>query len=78
MKQIIGLVFDFDGLILDTEIAEYQSGKEIFSVHHLDLPFQEWSLCSGTSYKDFDVYSYFEKRASKGINLDLVYQRREN
>ena len=76
--QIKGLVFDFDGLILDTETAEYQSWKEIFSVHHLDLPFQEWSLCIGTSNKDFDIYSYFEKRASKGINFDLVYQRREN
>jgi HAD superfamily hydrolase (TIGR01509 family) len=77
MMQIKGLVFDFDGLILDTETAEYQSWKELFTAHHLDLPFKEWSLCVGTSNKDFDVYSYFENRLINKDNLDNLYKRRE-
>jgi len=75
--HIIGFIFDFDGLILDTETAEYQSWKELFNTHHLDLPFTDWSLAIGTSNKVFDVYACFEKQIGKTNHLDQIYRRRE-
>lgn len=36
------VVFDFDGLILDTEWPIYAAAQEIFVEHELDLPFELW------------------------------------
>ena len=38
------LVFDFDGLILDTEWPEYQAWKKVFEGLGLQLPIQDWRL----------------------------------
>jgi HAD superfamily hydrolase (TIGR01509 family) len=75
--QIKGLVFDFDGLILDTEAEEYKSWKDVFNSFNLELPFNEWALCVGTSNKDFDVYEYFEKKVGNIPNKEEIYKRRE-
>lgn len=40
--RLQALVFDFDGLILDTEWPEYQSISETFSDHGHDLPLDGW------------------------------------
>ena len=74
---IKGLIFDFDGLILDTETAELLSWKELFNSQHLEFPFKQWCLCVGTSNDAFDIYSYFGNRVNKGINLDELFHGRE-
>jgi HAD superfamily hydrolase (TIGR01509 family) len=40
--EIRALVFDFDGLILDTEMCEYVSISEEFDAHGVELPLHEW------------------------------------
>jgi HAD superfamily hydrolase (TIGR01509 family) len=39
---IQALIFDFDGLILDTEIPEYQAWQEIYQAHGVDLALETW------------------------------------
>jgi HAD superfamily hydrolase (TIGR01509 family) len=39
------VVFDFDGTVLDTESAAYESHCRFFAEHSVDLPATEW--CSG-------------------------------
>lgn len=36
------LVFDFDGLILDTELPEYKTVRETFAAHGLSLSLEDW------------------------------------
>ena len=55
MKAII---FDFDGLILDTETAEYQSWLEIYRRHGVELPFEVWAAGVGTSPDVFNPLSH--------------------
>ena len=40
--MIRALVFDFDGLILDTEEPIYRSWLEVYEAHGEDLPFERW------------------------------------
>lgn len=47
-KQIRALLFDFDGLIIDTETPAYESWREIYEEHGHDLPLERWSLAVGT------------------------------
>src|SRR5436309_12563003 len=41
------LVFDFDGLILDTERPVYESWRWAFAEHGVDLTLDEWSATIG-------------------------------
>jgi HAD superfamily hydrolase (TIGR01509 family) len=47
--MIRGLIFDFDGLILDTEWPVYQSWVELFEQYGTELPFDLWASIIGTS-----------------------------
>lgn len=44
---IDALVFDFDGLILDTETPEYETVAAEFAAHGLELPVESWQQIVG-------------------------------
>ena len=48
---IEALVFDFDGLILDTELPEFVSLRAAFAAHGAELPVEEWQAGIGTTDK---------------------------
>lgn len=62
------LIFDFDGLILDTETASYTAWTEIFKTHGTTLPLDKWALCIGTSQNHFNVYDYLESQAGRSLD----------
>lgn len=41
------LVFDFDGLILDTEVPEFVTVREVFRTHGVDLRLEDWQQIVG-------------------------------
>ena len=43
------VVFDFDGLILDTEVPVYDAWQEIYGDHGVTLAFDKWAQCIGTA-----------------------------
>jgi len=52
--MIRALIFDFDGLIFDTETPEFQSWQEIFQSYGCHFPFEKWALVIGSSNDHFD------------------------
>ncbi|MBM3144023.1 MAG: HAD family hydrolase [Chloroflexi bacterium] len=77
--MIRGLIFDFDGLILDTESTVYRSWLELYQEYGQDLPFEEWSQIIGISPNEhFDPLERLE--ILLGCKLDsqeLREQRRQ-
>jgi HAD superfamily hydrolase (TIGR01509 family) len=65
--MVQALIFDFDGLILDTEISAYQSWKEVYQDYACELPLEKWVLCIGGTFEQFDVYAYLEEQLGHGI-----------
>ncbi len=50
------LIFDFDGLILDTETPEYQVWQAIYREHGFELPHEEWGrIIGGYGISHFDA-----------------------
>lgn len=45
--MIKALIFDFDGLILDTETPEYLAWKNIYQEHGFELPIEKWGSIIG-------------------------------
>lgn len=62
------IIFDFDGLILDTETVSYRTWTEIFQAHKATLPLDQWALCVGTSHEAFNVYDYLEKQVGEPLD----------
>jgi len=65
---IRGLVFDFDGLILDTELPVYQAWAEIYQRHGLELSAEFWTTIIGRGSDYFDPVADLEQRL--GLELD--------
>ncbi len=66
--MIKGLIFDLDGLILDTEFPLYQAWQEIYHQRGSDLPLSEWATCLGTGSDAFDPIQYLERQTGESID----------
>ena len=54
--MIKALIFDFDGLILDTETPDYLTWQIIYEEHGFELPHDEWGkIIGGYGLSDFDA-----------------------
>ncbi|QBD78574.1 HAD family hydrolase [Ktedonosporobacter rubrisoli] len=74
--MIRALVFDFDGLILDTELPELLAWQEVFAEYNLELPLEKWALCVGSGSHAFDVHSYLEEQAGLTLQREELSLRR--
>lgn len=52
------VVFDFDGVILDTESAEFAAWSVVFEEHGVRLDPGEWAKCVGAGPMEFSVLRY--------------------
>jgi HAD superfamily hydrolase (TIGR01509 family) len=73
--MIKALIFDFDGLILDTETSEFQSWQEIFADHGCDLPFPVWAESIGAAVHSFNPYEFLEKQIRRPLQRDEIRAR---
>lgn len=68
------LLFDFDGLILDTETPEYHVWQAIYRENGFELPHEEWGrIIGGYGISDFDAANHLSL-LSQG-RLDAVSLR---
>ena len=74
--MIRALIFDFDGLILDTEAPEFQSWQEIYQEHNCHLPLAEWAICIGSS-SGFNPYDYLETQLKQAVNREDIRLKRQ-
>lgn len=58
---IKALIFDFDGLILDTEVPEFQSWQELYQKYGFDLDFKLWAQNIGSFPNVFDPAEHLQK-----------------
>jgi beta-phosphoglucomutase-like phosphatase (HAD superfamily) len=67
--MIKALIFDFDGLIIDSESPEFQVWQEVFAEHGRELGFDLWADLIGRPRTHFDVYAYFCENINPGEQL---------
>jgi beta-phosphoglucomutase-like phosphatase (HAD superfamily) len=74
--MVSAIVFDFDGLILDTETPIFASWSRVFDEHaSTPLTMDEWSSEIGT-VGGVDLVALFQSRAVTDIDVDELQARR--
>ncbi|MGH8185267.1 MAG: HAD family hydrolase, partial [Steroidobacteraceae bacterium] len=63
-------MFDFDGTILDSETAEYQSHRQLFADHGLDLAEDEWATGVGLLKADTHWFERLCARCAAPLAFD--------
>jgi len=72
--MIKALIFDFDGLILDTETPEFHVWQNIYQEHGFELPPDEWGkIVGGYGLSNFDAAEHLSLLAQE--RLDSVSLR---
>lgn len=75
--MIEALIFDFDGLILDTESSALQTWQEIYTECGCDLPFETWGKSiGGSAAEPFDACEYLETLLGRPVEREVLRERR--
>jgi HAD superfamily hydrolase (TIGR01509 family) len=75
-RQLIrALIFDFDGLILETEEPIYRSWKEVYEARGVALPFELWVKTVGSSNQAFQPQRYLEEQLGAPLPQDVLDRR---
>ena len=74
--MIDAVLFDFDGLILDTESTLRRAWEEIYQSHGLSVPGAVWASWVGSSADPVEAYEYLERNLEQPIDRSALRDRR--
>ena len=69
------LIFDFDGLILDTETTDYESWRRVYAEYGVVLPRDAWIDTIGTDGKAFDPVQTLSELTGRSLGEVEVRSR---
>ena len=73
--MIRAIVFDFDGLILDTEEPVLRSWVEVYEEHGEELPFDRWVEIVGSTTIGFHPQHHLEDLLGRPLPQDVLDRR---
>ncbi len=73
---IKGLIFDFDGLMVDTESPAHASWLDIYQEYGCEFPLSLWSATLGGSGLEFDPCAYLIKQIGQPLDCEAIRARR--
>jgi len=73
---IRALIFDFDGLILDTESPLFASWIEIFEHYGLTVKTEQWASLLGASADLPEAYDLLEAHLGSALDRDALHNQR--
>ena len=69
-------LFDFDGLILDTELASRAGWELLYREHGHELPADLWATLVGTTHAPWDPRAHLEELVGEPLEWDALNERR--
>jgi HAD superfamily hydrolase (TIGR01509 family) len=73
---IRAFLFDFDGLILDTETASRAGWEWLYREHGFDLPEEKWATLIGTIGAPWEPMRHLEELVGEPLDAEALNERR--
>ena len=74
--MIKALIFDFDGIIIDSESPELLAWQEVFAAHGRELDLDVWADLVGRPGNHFDLYRYFQEHIDPVADIPALRKDR--
>jgi HAD superfamily hydrolase (TIGR01509 family) len=74
--EIQAIVFDFDGLVLDTETCVFESWREAYERHGVSLSLDDWCAAIGTDSSAYDPLENLKSQVGPGFDAEAMQRRR--
>lgn len=75
MTNIKAIVFDFDGLILDTETTDFAAWQAMYRAHGVELPLSIWMPIIGDATQYFNIDQHLIELTGQPIDLAELRKR---
>lgn len=77
MKLPRGIIFDFDGVLVDTEWAIYQSWVQLYAREGQEISIATYSPCLGAGYSHWNPADHLEKLTGKKYDWEVETPARQ-
>jgi HAD superfamily hydrolase (TIGR01509 family) len=77
MRRPRGIIFDFDGVLVDTEWAIYQSWVQLYAREGQEISIATYSPCLGAGYSHWNPADHLEKLTGKKYDWDVETPARQ-
>jgi HAD superfamily hydrolase (TIGR01509 family) len=74
--NVRAFLFDFDGLILDTELASRAGWELLYREHGHELPTDLWATLVGTTHAPWDPMAHLEELVGEPLEREALNERR--
>lgn len=72
-SRLLAVIFDFDGVIIDTETPEFESWRHVFSIYGATLSRGHWDGTIGRAKgSGFDPYAHLDSVLGRKIDPDEI------
>lgn len=72
------LIFDFDGLILNTEVPEYKAWTEVYRRYNATLLLEDWVKVIGTTPDAFNVFDHLQAQVSQPLDMTAIRREQQS
>ena len=76
--MIKGVIFDFDGLILETEASAFEAYSQTFRNHGVHLQMESWVRFVGGNPSGLHILAYLEELLGRRVDRDAVQREVRN
>ena len=73
-SMIDSVVFDFDGVIIDTETPQFRTWSEVFNAHGVTLDRGVWQKIIGGGTVRFDAFEHLQDVVGKVLDREAVFE----
>lgn len=77
MRRPRGIIFDFDGVLVDTEWAIYQSWVKLYAREGQEISIETYSPCLGAGYTRWNPAEHLEKLTGKTYDWEVETPARQ-
>jgi putative hydrolase of the HAD superfamily len=76
-RTIRAVIFDFDGLVVDTESPAFEAWSSIYQEHGQELSLELWVQCVGSSTALFDPVTHLATLLGRNLDRQSLVQEKE-